>query len=1049
MISTNAAIAVSYDPFQVALAVFIAVFTSYALLDLAGSVIASIGWSRITWFVGGATAIGIGIWSMQITAIEAVHLSVPVVCYWPTAVYSVLMGILSSAFALYLVTRDRLDTIPTFAGCVILGLGIAAVHYTGMAAMRMAAVRFGPSRVVLSILFAIAFSLAARLLVLDLRHQVYLNPGRKLAGAVVLAAALTSMHFTGIASAHLMPASAPAPSPRDVNISTLDALSISAVTLMLLGLAVFACSVFRRLAANGEELEPRAAERTAELISENQELRKSIAEHELTEAALRGREEIFSQMTSHIQDIFWMMDAISKEIIYISPAFEQVTGRTVSSLLDAPLSYPDILHPEDRSRVIRRLNEAQRTGNFEETLRIVRPNGDVRWVRSRASAVRDAQGSVYRFTGISQDITAEKQAEESARMLAAIVESSDDAIISNDRNGVITSWNAGAERLYGYSAAEAVGQGITVIAPADMSVEHWGIMECLRAGGHIQNYETVRLTKAGQRIQVSLTMSPLLSAEGSVAGACVIARDITEHNKAQEQLRQREADAKSRALELETILDAIPGIALVSRDPSCRTITGSRSTYKVLQSPYGSNLSRSAPESERPIYRIFDTNGRELSADELPLQRAAATGQDVRNVEMIDVFNDGRTKLDFMGNAAPLLDASGKVRGAVGVFIDITERKQADELLRESEGRFRAIFENAGIGMALVDRRGHPIKSNPALTKMLGFTEGELRNMIFTEYTHPDDIDLDWRLYSEVLDGKRDKYEIEKRFIAKDGHVMWGRLVTSLVRNEDGAPTDSVVGMVEDITERKQAERALRESQAELARVARAVAMGELSVTIAHEINQPLTAVVSDVSASLRWLAQEPPEMEEARTALVMAIREANRASDVVAKIRSQLRNRPPLKRRLDLHEVISEVIAMAHIDPHEHRITVKTQLAPNADTVLGDRVQLEQLLLNLIMNSVDAMSGIDDRPRELFIQSAQHPEGVLIKIQDTGKGIEPRYTDSIFEPFFTTKPDGIGMGLSISRSIVEAHGGRLWAIPNSPNGAVFQFTLASAETIA
>jgi len=240
---------------------------------------------------------------------------------------------------------------------------------------------------------------------------------------------------------------------------------------------------------------------------------------------------------------------------------------------------------------------------------------------------------------------------------------------------------------------------------------------------------------------------------------------------------------------------------------------------------------------------------------------------------------------------------------------------------------------------------------------------------------------------------------------------------------------------------------ALAESKVALDHVARIANMGELTVSIAHEINQPLTAVVTDISASLRWLAQQPPNLDEARGALTMAIREANRASDVIGRIRALLRKTPPPMLRLDVSEVVREVLALARNELLASGITVKTELPTNVHPVLGDRIQLQQLMLNLIMNGIDAMSAIDDRPRELVIKSAELPEGVLIQVQDSGKGLDPGQADRIFEPFFTTKPNGIGMGLSISRSIVEAHGGRLWATPGSPYGAVFQFTLQRAES--
>lgn len=239
----------------------------------------------------------------------------------------------------------------------------------------------------------------------------------------------------------------------------------------------------------------------------------------------------------------------------------------------------------------------------------------------------------------------------------------------------------------------------------------------------------------------------------------------------------------------------------------------------------------------------------------------------------------------------------------------------------------------------------------------------------------------------------------------------------------------------------------LAESKAALTHLARIATMGELTASIAHEINQPLGAVVTNVSASLRWLALQPPNLDEARGALTRAVREANRASDVISRIRALFQKTSLPMARLDVNEVIREACALARNEFVKRGITVKTELAADVPPVLGDRIQLQQLMMNLIMNGIDAMSTITDRQRELLIKSATDAHGVLLQVQDSGKGLDPDQANRIFEPFFTTKPQGIGMGLSISRSIIEAHGGRLWVVPGSPHGAVFQFTLPKADS--
>jgi C4-dicarboxylate-specific signal transduction histidine kinase len=286
----------------------------------------------------------------------------------------------------------------------------------------------------------------------------------------------------------------------------------------------------------------------------------------------------------------------------------------------------------------------------------------------------------------------------------------------------------------------------------------------------------------------------------------------------------------------------------------------------------------------------------------------------------------------------------------------------------------------------------------------------------------------------------------EYRIIRPDGSVRWILDRAFPVRDKKGQ-FYRLAGIAEDITERKRAEQALQESQAALARVTRIAAMGELTASIAHEINQPLAAVVANGSASLRWIAMQPPNLDEAREALTRVVGDANRASDVIARIRALLKKAPPPLERLDTNKEIREVLALTASDLLKGGVTVQTELAADIPTVLGDRVQLQQVILNLIMNGIDAMSMITDRPRDLLIKSARCPDGVLAQVQDSGSGLDPEDADSIFEPFFTTKPQGMGMGLSISRSIVEAHGGRLWATPGSLHGAIFQFTLPGADS--
>ena len=249
------------------------------------------------------------------------------------------------------------------------------------------------------------------------------------------------------------------------------------------------------------------------------------------------------------------------------------------------------------------------------------------------------------------------------------------------------------------------------------------------------------------------------------------------------------------------------------------------------------------------------------------------------------------------------------------------------------------------------------------------------------------------------------------------------------------------IGSCIDVTEQRGAEEQLRHAQEDLARVTRVVAMGELAAAIAHEINQPLAGVVMNANFALREIGSGTPNLEKLREVIKEMEEDGTRASAVISRIRALLKKDVPDRVELDINDVIQEVAVLVRNEAARNHVQVRLDLTAGLPPVLGDRVLLQQVLINLAMNGIDAMRAVTDRPRNLEIKSAEHADGVLIRVQDSGIGLDPDLVTRIFEPFFTTKPQGIGIGLSISRSIVESHGGRLWA-ESGPKGAIFQFTL-------
>jgi PAS domain S-box-containing protein len=639
MISANAAMTCSYDYSEVARSVLIAIAASYAALDLAGRVTAASGRARLAWLSGGATAMGIGIWAMHFKGMLAFRLPVPVEYHWPTVLLSLVVAILASAFALYVVSRQKLGLVEALTGSVILGGGIAGVHYIGMAAMRLSAItQFSFLLVTFSIFLAVLFSLLALLLAFDLREETKWTVPRRLGSATLMGAAVSAMHYTGMAAASFIPASPPDLS-HAVRISPLGNNAIAIVTLIVMVAAMATSSVDRRTEAEvrrlNQDLEQRVAERTLQLEALNHALRKEIAERKRAEEALR-----------------------------------QTQTRTESVL-----------------------------------------------------------------------------------------------------------------------------------------------------------------------------------------------------------------------------------------------------------------------ESVADIHILFDRGWHYLYVNRAAVRAIGSPREQILGRTLWELFPD-----------------------IIGTELDRQYRRAMGE-------RFPVVFD----------------------------------------FYYPT-LNTWW----------------ENRFYpAPEGLSVFAT----------------------NITDRKSAERVLQETQAKLARVTRVLAMGELAAAIAHEVNQPLAAIVTNANFCLRQLAGAAPNTGKLREAISEIVNDGTRASEVISRIRALLQKGAPERVELDINQVIEEVAVLLRDELTRNHVSLRTDLGADLPRVSGDRVQLQQVVINLVMNGIEAMRSLAHLPRELFIKSARNHNAVLIQVQDSGEGLDPQQAEHIFEPFFTTKPEGIGMGLSISRSIVESHGGRLWA-ESSSKGALFQFTL-------
>ena len=374
---------------------------------------------------------------------------------------------------------------------------------------------------------------------------------------------------------------------------------------------------------------------------------------------------------------------------------------------------------------------------------------------------------------------------------------------------------------------------------------------------------------------------------------------------------------------------------------------------------------------------------------------------------------------------------------------EIAQRRRMEEKLRRSEERFRLLVDTVqDYAIFMLTPAGIIASWNAGAERIKGFQAEEIIGQHFSRFYLPEDLARgkpQMELEEATVKGR---YTDEGWRARQDGSRFWASIVVTALRDGQG----KLIGfskITRDLTERKQSEEALRTAQADLAHVTRLTTMGELTASIAHEINQPLSAIVTNANACRRMLAAPSPDLNEVQDAVTDIAKLGTTAGDVISRVRTFLKKAVVAKAELDINQVIQDVFALIPNELARHNISVVTELRPGLAPVLGDRIQLQQVILNLIMNGIEAMTAITDRPRVLLIRSQAHESGIVqVMVHDSGVGLDAKTIEHIFDTFFTTKPTGMGMGLAISRSIVEAHGGKLWPVPNENTGATFEFTL-------
>jgi two-component system, LuxR family, sensor kinase FixL len=593
----------------------------------------------------------------------------------------------------------------------------------------------------------------------------------------------------------------------------------------------------------------------------------------------------------------WRWD-LTTDRVSLSIQSKALLGCSRNEPLDLDYAdFLDLVHSDDRAVTDAGLRESVATcGTYDIEFRIASPRMTENWVRARGRAFGH-QGQPTELCGVLIDVHGRKTAEEANSRLAAIVASSDDAIVGKTLDGIVTDWNRGAETIFGYSATEMIGKSISVLMPAGHEEEMSKILDRIKQGEPTEHYETRRRRKDGEIIDVSLTVSPVRDNAGHLLGASKVARDITAAKRAQAALMEREAHLRS-------VLDTVPDAMIVI--------------------------------DSQGIIQSFSTTAERL-----------------------------------FGYAAE--EVAGR---NVSVLMPSPYRGQHDGYLT----RYLATGEKRVIGSGRV---------------VVGLRKDGS--------TFPMELSV-----GEMLSGER----------------------------------RSFTGFIRDLTERQETQQRLHDVQAELAHMSRFTAMGEMASTLAHELNQPLTAVVGYLNGCRRILnGMEGSERVIVRDAIERAAEQALRAGQIIRRLREFVargESEPHVER---LAKLIEEASALALVGVKEAGIRVSFTFDPRVTFVFVDKIQIQQVILNLMRNAIEAMQ--ETSRRELTIYTAEIDDATVeVSVADTGPGIAEEIAAQLFQPFITTKSHGMGVGLSISRTIIEAHGGRLWVEPNPGGGTIFHLTL-------
>jgi PAS domain S-box-containing protein len=906
-----------------------------------------------------------------------------------------------------------------------------------------------------------------------------------------------------------------------------------------------------------------------------QELRQTRAELEAKvverTANLQRSESYLAETQKLTHTGSWAWDARSQKVLYCSEEMFRIYGLDPQHDLPTRKNFRQRVHPEDRDRTDARFARVvtERVDSFDE-YRVLLPDGTIKHVNSSGHPVLDRNGELIEVIGTATDVTERKRAEEALREREAkirrLVDSNIIGIFIWDFDGRIVEANDEFLRMVNYDREDLASGRIrwADLTPPDWRDRNNARIEQQKSSGRFEPFEKEYTRKDGSRVPVLIGGATL--EEGSNQGVAFVL-DLTGRKRAEDALRESEAQLAEARRELRQMIDTIPipvasysadarrdfvnaawkqytGLSneaalgtewsvvahpdhiatgekmwhdafatgepwhteervrradgqyrwfaidhVAARDDNGKIIKWYGTAYDIEDRKRAEQALRRSEaylaEAQRlshcgvtaykgttvfygseEIYRIWGFDPAQgVPSRKAVLQRIHPDDLDRLNAEVERalgekrrystayriVLPDGTVKhLESIGQ--PVFSTNGELVEVVATQIDVTERKRAEQALLESETKFRDYAETASDWFW---ETGPDYKFTLLTENAFGAPAAHRLGTACWDHALDHETEPEkWRLIRATLDSRKPFRDFVYRGLSGNGSSMYVRASGKPVFDANGE-FRGYRGTGADVTalrtaeaEARESEQRYREAQLELAHANRVATMGQLTASITHEVNQPITAAVTYALAARRFLSAEPPDFHEVDEVLSLIVKEGNRAGEVVGRIRALIKKAPARKDAVEINDAVLEVIALTRTEAVNNSVSVRTQLAEGLPPVQGDRVQLQQVLLNLILNAIEAMRDISEGERELLISSRNEPDGVSVEVRDSGSGFAAADIHRVFEAFYSTKPSGLGLGLSICRSIIEAHNGRLWASPNVPRGAIFGFT-APAHPVA